>query len=195
MWAIRPSPTNNHFTSSQSENFMAPLGVPTGSKQNCTLRPLYHTIVWLVLLMNLAVPTKTHCTELIVDHFARHNLLWNFNDIFLHCLHERIMTSGVVQVIHMQPALVGLEHHIRVALGLPMDDESIPVISDIIFTLDQRKGEYVGHRVPRKPRLPLESFKISNFIEREFTAITFQYHLLACFPNIINKIGIAHNVH
>jgi hypothetical protein len=29
-----------------------------------------------------------------------------------------------------------------------MDDESIPVISDIIFTLDQRKGEYVSHRIP-----------------------------------------------
>jgi hypothetical protein len=98
--------------------------------------------------MNLAVLTKTHHTELIVDHFARHNLLLDFNDIFLHCLHERITTFGVVRVIHMQPALVGLEHHIRIALGHPMDDESIPVISDILFTLDQRKGEYVSHRVP-----------------------------------------------
>jgi hypothetical protein len=39
----------------------------------------------------------------------------------------------------MQPALVGLKHHIRVALGRPMDDESIPVISDIEFNLTKEK--------------------------------------------------------
>jgi hypothetical protein len=42
----------------------------------------------------------------------------------------------------MQSALVGFKHHIGVAVGLLMDDESIPVLSDIVFTLDQRKGEY-----------------------------------------------------
>jgi hypothetical protein len=95
----------------------------------------------------------------------------------------------------MQPALVGLEHHIRVALGRPMDDESIPIISDILFTLDQRKGEYVGHCIPQKPRLPLESFEIGNFIDREAASIALQYHRVTRLPNVIHKVGIAHNVH
>jgi hypothetical protein len=95
----------------------------------------------------------------------------------------------------MQPAFVGLEHHIRVALGRPMDDESIPVISDIIFTLEQRKGEYVGHRVPQKPRLPLEPFKIGNLIDREAATIALQYHRLTRLPNVINKVRISHDVH
>ncbi len=95
----------------------------------------------------------------------------------------------------MQPTLAGLKHHIRVALRRLMDDESIPVISDIVFTLDQRKGEYVGHCILQKPRLPLESFKIGNFIDRKTASIALQYHWLAQLPNVIRKIRIAHNVH
>ncbi len=76
-----------------------------------------------------------------------------------------------------------------------MDDESIPVITDIILSLDQRKGEYVGHRVPRKPRLPLESLEISNLIDREAATIALQCHQLTRLPNVINKVGITHDVH
>ncbi len=95
----------------------------------------------------------------------------------------------------MQPALVGFKHHIRVALGCPMNDEGIPVISDIVFTLEQKKGKYAGQRVPQKPRLPLESFKIGNFIDRKTASIALQYHWLTRLPNVIHKVGIAHNVH
>ncbi len=95
----------------------------------------------------------------------------------------------------MQPTLAGLEHHIKGALDRPMDDENIPVISDIIFTLDQRKGEYVGHHVPQKISLPLESFKIGNLVDREAATIALQYHRLIQLPDVINKVGIAHDVH
>jgi hypothetical protein len=77
----------------------------------------------------------------------------------------------------MQPALVGLKHHIWVELCYPMDDEIFPVISDLIFTLDQQKGEYVGHPVQQNSRLFFKSFKIGNFINRKPASIAFQYHL------------------
>jgi hypothetical protein len=76
-----------------------------------------------------------------------------------------------------------------------MDDERIPIISDIVLTLDQQKEKYIGHCVPQKPRLPFKSFKGGNFINRKFTAITFLIPSVGLLPERYQQIGIAHNVH